>query len=86
MRCIVPHTPLENEYGTKANAPFFNPWPCSVSPPEILEPCRRQFRVAHGVLDVPVSEVGLKSSRVVPFIGQGVTARVSEHVWVGLEP
>jgi hypothetical protein len=46
-------------------------------PPKVLEPCRRQFRVAHRVLDVAVSEVSLKCPRVVPSVRQRVTARVS---------
>jgi hypothetical protein len=37
--------------------------------PEVLEPCRRQFRIAHRVLDVAVSEVSLQGPRVVPSVG-----------------
>lgn len=30
--------------------------------PEVLEPCRRQFGVPDGVLDVAVAEIGLQGS------------------------
>ena len=53
--------------------------------PEILEPRRRQFGVAHRVLDIAVPEVGLQRARVVPLVGQGVAAGVPEHVRVRLE-
>jgi hypothetical protein len=56
------------------------------SSPEILEPRRRQFRIAHRVLDVLVAEVSLQRPRVVALIGQRVTACVPEHVGVRLEP
>jgi hypothetical protein len=37
------------------------------------------------VLDVAVPEVGLQRPRVVPFVGQRITAGVPEHVGVRLE-
>src|SRR5215471_1660224 len=48
--------------------------------PEVLEPIRRQFRVAHRVLDVLVPEPGLQRPRVVAGIGQGIAAGVAQHV------
>ena len=37
--------------------------------PEVLEPRRRQFGKAHGVLDVAVAEIGLQRPRIVPLVG-----------------
>src|SRR5262249_53856622 len=37
--------------------------------PEILEPVRRKFGVAHGVLDVAMAEPGLQRPRVVAGVG-----------------
>ena len=39
--------------------------------PKVLEPRRRHFGVAHGVLDIAVPEVRLKRPRIVPPVGQG---------------
>jgi hypothetical protein len=50
-----------------------------------LEPRRRQLGIAHGVLNVPVAEVGLQGPRVVPLVRQRVAAGVPEHVRVRLE-
>jgi hypothetical protein len=44
--------------------------PCPVASP-VLKPVRRQLRVAHGVLDVAVAQVGLQRARIVPLVGQG---------------
>jgi len=54
--------------------------------PEILEPRRGQLSIPDGVLDIPVTKIGLQSPRVVPLIGQRVAAGVPEHVRVRLEP
>jgi len=53
--------------------------------PEVLEPIRGQLGVAHGVLDVLVAEVGLQRPGVVPCIGQGEAAGMSQHVREALE-
>jgi len=53
--------------------------------PEIPESSRRQFGVAHRVLDIAVTEVGLQRPRVVALVRQGEAAGVPEHVRVGLE-
>jgi hypothetical protein len=54
-------------------------------PPEVLEAIRRQFGIAHGVLDVFVAEIGLQRPCIVAFVGEGKAAGVSQHVRVGLE-
>ena len=52
--------------------------------PEVLESGRRQLGVAHRVLDVAVSEVGLQGPSVVPGGDSGesglVRARLSRHI------
>ena len=48
--------------------------------PEILEPARRQLSIAHGVLDIPVPEVGLERPRVVALVGQRKATGVAQHV------
>ena len=55
-------------------------------PPKISKPRRRQLSVPHGVLDVAVPEVRLQGPRVVPLVGQRVSACVPKHVRVRLEP
>jgi hypothetical protein len=42
--------------------------------PKVLEARRRQFRVAHRVLDVAVSEVSLRCPGVMPSVRQRVPA------------
>src|SRR5450631_4388617 len=54
--------------------------------PEVPEPCRRQLRVAHGVLNILMAEVGLKCPRVVALGSQCKTAGVPQHMWMHLEP
>ncbi len=44
--------------------------------PKILKPLRRQLSVANSVLNVLVPKVGLERPRVVPPVGQRVTAGV----------
>jgi hypothetical protein len=51
----------------------------------IPEPCRRQFSVAHCVLNIAVP-IRLQGSRVVSLIGQCVATGMPEHVRMGLEP
>ena len=53
--------------------------------PEVLEPARRQLGIAHGVLDVPVAEVGLQRARIVALVGQREATSVPQHVRVSLE-
>lgn len=48
--------------------------------PAVLEAIRRQLGVSNRVLDTPVTEIGLKSPRVVPVIRQRETAGVTQHV------
>src|SRR5262249_25631335 len=48
--------------------------------PEVLEPIRRKFGVAHGVLDVAMAEPGLQRPRVVAGVSQGIATCVPEHV------
>jgi hypothetical protein len=59
-------------------------WP--LDPPEIFEPRRRQFGVAHRVLDIFVAEIRLQRPGVVAFVGERVAAGVPQHVRVRLEP
>jgi hypothetical protein len=42
----------------------------ALGPPEILEPRRSEFRIAHRVLDVFVAEVSLQRPSVVPSVRQ----------------
>src|SRR5690242_18590905 len=53
--------------------------------PKVLEPAGGQFSDSHGVLVIPVSQVGLQRARIMPFVGQRGAAGVSEHVRVGLK-
>jgi hypothetical protein len=50
--------------------------------PEPLEPIRRQLRVPHRMLDVPVPEVVLDRPRVVAVVGELGAAGVAQHVRV----
>jgi hypothetical protein len=59
---------------------------CGLGPPEVLEAGRRQFGIAHRVLDVAVPKVGLQCPRVMSPVGERVATGVPEHVGVGLEP
>jgi len=54
-------------------------------PPKVLKSRWRQLGVAHRVLDIFVPEVGLQRPRIMPPIGQGVTAGMAEHVRVHFE-
>jgi hypothetical protein len=53
--------------------------------PEILETSRRQLGVAHRVLDVLVSQIGLKRARIDAVIGELEAAGVPQHVRVHWE-
>src|SRR5258707_9988250 len=55
-------------------------------PPEVLEARRRQFGVAHGVLDVAMAEVRLQDARVGALVGKLKATGVPEHVWGRLDP
>jgi hypothetical protein len=48
--------------------------------PKALEPIRAEFRIAHRVCDVPVTEVLLDRSRIVPFVCELVAGGVPKHV------
>ena len=54
--------------------------------PEPLKPRRVGGRVLDGVLNVAVSEVRLQRPRIMPFVGERITAGVPEHMWVRFEP
>jgi hypothetical protein len=56
----------------------------AVLAPEILKSVWRQLGIAHGVLDVSVTEIGLESPRIVPLVGQGEAAGVAKHIGMGL--
>src|SRR5262245_6779747 len=53
--------------------------------PKFLEPVRRQFGVAHRVLDIPMSEICLQGARIVPRVCQGEAAGVPQHVRMDFE-
>jgi hypothetical protein len=53
-------------------------------PPEILEPIRRQFGIADGMLDVFVAEISLECAGVMALIRQREPAGVAKHVRVRL--
>ena len=53
--------------------------------PEVLEAGRRQLGVAHRVLDVLVSQIGLQRASIDAVIGELEAAGVSQHVWVHWE-
>ena len=55
-------------------------WPWSSIFPEVLEAARREFRVSHGVRDVPMLEVPLQGPGVRPLVGESLAGRVSEHM------
>jgi hypothetical protein len=44
--------------------------------PEVLKPCRAQLGVAHRMLDILMSQVGLERPRVVAVIGELIAAGV----------
>jgi hypothetical protein len=58
----------------------------TLTPPEVLEPRRGQFGIAHRMLDVAVPEIRLQSSRVMSPVGKPIAAGVPQHVRVGFEP
>jgi len=51
-------------------------------PPQPFKPRRISRCVLHGMLNVSVSQIVLYQARVRALIGKGVTASVSQHVWV----
>jgi hypothetical protein len=53
--------------------------------PEVLEPIRGQFRIKHGVLDVPMSHIRLNGSRVLPLRCEVEAASVPELMRVDWE-
>ena len=55
-------------------------------PPEVLKPTRRERRVAGGILDIAVPEVGLQGSRIDAVVGQLEPAGMTQHVRVRLDP
>jgi hypothetical protein len=48
--------------------------PASLTP-EVFEAIRRQLGVAYRMLNIPVTEVALKSPRIMPLIGQRLPGR-----------
>jgi len=57
---------------------------CLLSP-KVLEPCRRRLGVAHRMLDVAVTEIRLERPRIMPSVGQCVSASMPQHVRVSLK-
>jgi hypothetical protein len=53
--------------------------------PKIFKSRRRQFGVAHGVLNVLVAQVRLEGPRIMPLIGQRIAAGVTQHVRMNLK-
>jgi hypothetical protein len=53
--------------------------------PETFEPVLRQRRIPCGVLDIPVSEVGLQGAGIVTIVRELVTTSVAKHVSVSLD-
>ena len=53
--------------------------------PEILEARRRELRIAHGMLNVLVPEIGLQRARIDAVVRQLVAARMPQHVRVNRE-
>jgi len=58
---------------------------CSASP-ELLEPRRREFGIAHGVLNVAVSKVRLQGASVVPFVYQSIAQACLRMCGCALKP
>ena len=48
--------------------------------PKVSEAMRRQRRIAHGVLDILVAEIGLQRQGIDALIGELVAASVPQHV------
>ena len=55
-------------------------------PPEILEPTRRQRRIAGRVLDIAMPEVRLQRPGIDAIVGELEAAGVAQHVGVRLDP
>lgn len=53
--------------------------------PKVPEAGWAKFRVAHRVLDVAMSEIGLKGACVTAFVGEREAAGVAKHVRMRLE-
>jgi hypothetical protein len=53
--------------------------------PEVLEPLRAHLGVAHRVLNVLVTQIGLQRPRIVALVGESIAAGVPQHVGMGLE-
>jgi hypothetical protein len=53
--------------------------------PETFEAILRQRSVPRGVLDIPVSQVGLQCARIVAVIRELVTTGVAKHVRMSLD-
>src|SRR6516165_10234302 len=60
-------------------------WPWSLIFPEVLEAARREFRVSHGVRDVPMPKVRLQGPGVRPLVGESVAGRGTEHMRMRLD-
>ena len=77
MRCTVP-VPIPSEQCDDGRQP-------TLISPEVAEPVGRKLGVADGVLDVPVAEIVLQGSGVVPIVGKLIAARMPQHVRMQLE-
>jgi hypothetical protein len=67
LRRLRIFSPVQAVHGTRSRSP------------EISKPCWRQFGVAHRVLDIPVAEVSLQGSGVMPLLASA-TRRHGQHV------
>src|SRR5262252_10221921 len=64
---------------------LIRPTPFLSISPEILEPIRRERRVANRRSNRPVAKIVLDRSGVAPIVGQLVAARVAQHMAADLE-
>ena len=53
--------------------------------PEVLEPIRRKFGVAHCVLNIPVAKVRLQGPCVMAVVSEGKPTGMPQHMRVSLE-
>jgi hypothetical protein len=57
--------------------------PFALLSPEVLEAIWRQLGVAHHLLDIPMTEIGLQGPRIVALVGQSEATGVPQHMRVG---
>jgi hypothetical protein len=54
-------------------------------PEELLEPLRRQGRIARRILNIAMSKIRLDRPRVVAIVGELIAAGVAQHVGMRLD-